>query len=149
VVRRILLAPLVLLAGCSSEATRFPPACLAGDEAVQAALAAPPEQVRVGGFRISTCVRRARNDGDLQNLGLQLTAVADRLAVQARDEDDPELARQLGFLAGAVRKGTGTDSGIAVELGRRVALTAEKLSRSRAEVRAALQRGLEAGGQAG
>lgn len=97
--------------------------------------------MRVEGILISTCVRRARNDGELQGLGLLYTAVAERLASRART--DERAATQLGYLAGAVRRGTGTDAGIAVELGRRIARTTSGIEGP------ALVAGLRAGERSG
>jgi hypothetical protein len=147
-VRRALPLLLALVpAACSSaEPPRFPQGCLTGVDGAQRALEAAPGDVRLGGFRISTCVRRAApSDANLQAMGLLLTQVADDLGTRARVERSPELALRLGFLAGAVQRGTGDDSGVAVELGRRVGRSAFRLDEAPPEVREALERGLAAG----
>jgi hypothetical protein len=114
-----LLAGLVLAlgGGCGHEPEPPPVACGAGPEAIERALGALPRPVRLdGGARVSDCVARALTDGELQQLGFVLTAVADRLAERAT----PRAAEQLGFLVGAVRRGAARSNGIHAELVRRL-----------------------------
>jgi hypothetical protein len=92
------------------------PECTAGPDAVEAALARAPGEVRLdGGVALSACVRFARTDAELQNLGLALTEVAERLEPRARDGDD-RAALQLGYLIGAARKGAPSESSLQAEL---------------------------------
>ena len=111
------------------------PASCTDREQVEAALAAAPEPVALeDGTRLSGCVRQAETSADLQNLGVTLTAVAEDL------EGDPARAAQLGYLIGAVRRGTADTSGVGAELARRL----ERSGAGSADPRALL-RGLRAG----
>jgi hypothetical protein len=96
------------------------------------------EQVAGGGRgpRISECVRRAIGDSDLQNVGSAVSSAADHLGAAG----DPHA---LGFLIGAVRRGTGA-SGVQAELVNRVESVARRMA-GRAD---AVQRGI-ADGEAG
>jgi hypothetical protein len=84
----------------------------------------PATIVRVAGGGsgplISTCVRRATNDVDLQDVGSAVTSAADVLAARHRP-------RALGFLIGATRRGTGT-SGVQAELVNRVEAVARRMT---------------------
>ena len=125
-------------------------ACGAGDDtplsasctdpaAVEKALATAPRPVVLAdGTRLSRCVKQARTAADLQNLGSSLTAIGERL------EDDPAGGERLGYLIGAVRRGTRDTPGQAAEL-------AHRLERSGAAAADpdALQRGLRAGERTG
>ena len=83
----------------------------------------PGAMVRVAGGGagppISECVRRSTSDSDLQNVGFAVTRAADRLANRGA-------GRPLGFLIGAVRRGTGT-SGVQAELVNRVEGVARRI----------------------
>jgi hypothetical protein len=72
-----------------------------------------------GGFRISDCVRRATSDVDLQDVGSAVSTAAEHLAAGGD-------ARALGFLIGAVRRGTGA-SGVQAELVNRVEAVARRM----------------------
>ena len=142
------LAAVVALAvsGCGEDVPALPIACTEGEAEVQRALEAAPGDVRLeDGTRLSTCVERARNDAQLASMGLLLTAVAEDLGARARDTRSPELAQRLGFLAGAVQRGSDETNGIQAELARRVARAAVKLDGSGAAVQRALVAGTRAG----
>jgi hypothetical protein len=131
------------LAGCSDDEPAVPVACLQDAASVQLALAAAPRAVTLAdGTRLATCVARVRDDGDLQTLGVTMTAVADEL--EARAAREPAAAVRLGYLVGAVRKGARDTNGIALELARRMEGTAA-LDGAPPAARAALRRGLRAG----
>jgi hypothetical protein len=110
----------LLLAGCATvREDPVPSGCLDAPATIVRALEQAPNAVTLAdGTRLSTCVSRARGDGDLQALGLSLTTVADTL--RARVAGDPGAAAGLGYLAGAVRAGVAGNPGLAVQLGRRI-----------------------------
>jgi hypothetical protein len=113
-----------LLLGCAGVV--WLGACGAGDEAplsasctdasqVEEALAAAPDPVVLpDGTRLSQCVEAATSPSDLQNLGAALTGVAEEL------EADPARAAQLGYLIGAVRRGSRRPPGTGAELAHRL-----------------------------
>ena len=123
----------VAAAGCGGGSDEtLPPACLAGEGDVVRALAAAPGPVSLeDGTPLSACVADVRSDAELQELGVILSAAADRL-----DGDD----LRLGYLVGAVRRGAATTNGVALELARRLESNAR-----RAGDRRALARGIAAG----
>jgi hypothetical protein len=86
---------------------------------------------------ISECVRRSDSDSDLQDVGFAVTRAADELG--GRQDGRP-----LGFLIGAVRRGTGT-SGVQAELVNRV----EAVARTMHGQAAAIERGIADGESAG
>lgn len=133
-------------AGCDEDPPALPLACTEGEAPIRKALEAVPGDVRLAdGTRLSTCVERARNDAQLSTMGHLLTAVAEDLGIRARDERDPVAARRLGFLAGAVQRGSDRTTGIQAELARRIARSAVKLDDSGPEIQRALVEGTEAG----
>ncbi|MGH2941871.1 MAG: hypothetical protein ACRDLN_03715, partial [Solirubrobacteraceae bacterium] len=103
--RRLVVAIVALLfAGCSSDDEPVPGACLDRPEAIVRALAGAPGAVALAdGTRLSSCVSRARTDGELQTLGVAFIRAADTLRAQATS--DPAAALRLGYLAGAVTAG--------------------------------------------
>ena len=72
-----------------------------------------------GAVQISDCVKRATADTDLQDVGFAVSRAADQLGDRAD-------ARSLGFLIGAVRRGTGT-AGVQSELVNRVEAVARRI----------------------
>lgn len=109
----------LLLAGCGPQEEPEPDACRDTAEAFVRALASAPAPVRLAdGTRLSTCVGRARNDADLQSLGVALKGAAD--ALRERAASDLAAATSLGYLAGAVRAGVARNEGLTAELGRSV-----------------------------
>jgi hypothetical protein len=128
------VAALLVAAGCGEEDTALAPACTDGADAVVAALERAPQPVRLAdGTRLSECVDRARTDIELQSLGTVLTAAAERLADERR-------AVALGYLVGAARRGARHNSGVSIELVRRLENAGTRLGDD-----PALQRGLNAG----
>ena len=118
--RRLCAIGVVVLAGCGAKHLESPdPRC------------SDPAQIeRVagggGGPRISDCVHRATNDIDLQEVGFAVSRAADHLG----DRSD---AHALGFLIGAVRRGTGA-SGVQAELVNRVEAVARRIPGASAAV---------------
>jgi hypothetical protein len=139
----------LLLPGCATVRDDPVPTGCDGDPAtiVRALAQAPGAVTLPDGTRLSTCVRRARADGDLQALGLSLISVADTL--RARAAADPGAAAALGYLAGAVRAGVAVNQGLATELGRRVERATALADGAPQAARAARARGLRAGEHSG
>jgi hypothetical protein len=124
----VLLAAAALAVGCSGDPD-LPAACLVDETAYAEALRAAPGDVRLEGTTpISDCLRHVRDDGQLQTLGLTLSAVADELAAGARDGGDAREATQLGYLVGAVRRGS---TGVTQQLARRIDLAGARVLRAR------------------
>jgi hypothetical protein len=136
-----LLVASVALVACGEE-EELPIACT--DRAtIEHALRAAPRLVTLPGeVSLAECVRRARSDAELQELGLALTGVAERLEAAAREDEDAAL--RLGYLIGAARRGaTSTAGGVQLELARRLERSGAQVSGRPLE--RALVRGLEAG----
>jgi len=127
-----------LAAGCTDE-----PATL-----VRALESAPAEVVLSDGSRLSDCVRNARTDGELQNVGIAMSRAADRLLEGAQGGDE-QAAVALGYLTGAARRGGDRTNGVGIELVRRIELRAGSLATQDATVASALKRGLRAGRERG
>jgi hypothetical protein len=108
------------LAGCGSEPSRAVPVeCKQASRALERALARAPGDVRIGGRRISDCFTPGSDAADLQELGGTLLPVAARLAVDARAHPRGPAPMRLGFVIGAVRRGT-AQGGVYAELERRL-----------------------------
>jgi hypothetical protein len=139
----------LLLAGCAVVRDEPVPAgCLGRPATIARALARAPGAVTLpDGTRLSTCVRRARADGDLQALGVSLTTVADMLRAQVAS--DPGAAAGLGYLAGAVRAGVAANQGLAAELGRRIERATALADDAAQAAQAAQAQGLRAGVSSG
>jgi hypothetical protein len=139
----------LLLAGCTgARDDPVPTGCLDRPATIVQALARAPGAVRLpDGTRLSTCLRRARADGDLQALGVSLISVADTL--RARVTSDPAAAAGLGYLAGAVRAGVAVNQGLAAELGRRIERATALADDAPHDAQAARAQGLAAGESSG
>lgn len=125
--RRLWAIAIVALTGCGAGHADPPDPRCTNPAAI--------ERVAGGGAgpRISDCVRRATRDSDLQDVGFAVSRAADHLGAGA----DPHA---LGFLIGAVRRGTGT-SGVQAELVNRV----EAVARRMAGRTAAVEQGISDG----
>ncbi|MCU0313527.1 MAG: hypothetical protein MUC84_05625 [Solirubrobacteraceae bacterium] len=136
-------------AGAGDESATGPAvACLQEDQ-VLAALRAAPQPVRLpDGTRLSECLRAATADAALQNLGVVLTAVSDRLADDALD-GRREAALALGYLIGAADAGSRSSQGIQLELARRLEGSARRIDGTSPAIDAAVLRGLAAGRETG
>lgn len=138
------------LAACGDGHDPLAASCTEGPDAIEQSLRAAPGAVSLpGGSLLSECVRNARSDADLQNVGISLSGAADRLFKQASG-GDARAALALGYLAGAARRGGKRTNGVGLELARRVELRAGRLSgsgpsRGAPAVRAAVHRGVAAG----
>jgi hypothetical protein len=147
--RIVALSLALLLTGCAGvRDDPVPTGCVADPAAIVRALARAPGAVTLpDGTRLSTCVRRARADGDLQALGVSLISVADTL--RARAGGDLSAAAALGYLAGAVRAGVAVNQGLATELGRRIERASALADGAPQAAQAARARGLLAGESSG
>ena len=112
--RRLWAVGTVALVGCGGAHVNPPDPRCTNPAAIQ--------RVATGGAgpRISDCVHRAENDTDLQEVGFAISRAADHLGDRAD-------AHALGFLIGAVRRGTGS-SGVQAELVNRVEAVARRVA---------------------
>jgi hypothetical protein len=134
-------------AGCNTQEPKLPASCRHQPERVAAALRLAPAPVRLpDGTRLSTCVRRARSDAELQDVGITFTHVADTLATRVARSDSAAL--ELGYLIAAARLGAQRTNGVGLELQRRLEQTVG-LDGPPAARRAAFQRGDAAGRHSG
>ncbi len=117
----------LVLAGCGSHPGPPDPRCTVAGVIVRVARGGP-------GPRISDCVHRATSDSDLQEVGSAVSRAADRVGDAGHGEP-------LGFLIGAVRRGTG-GSGVQAELVNRVEAVARRMPHSQD---AAIRRGVALG----
>lgn len=142
-------AATLALAACAQDRDSVPAACIGEPAGLVSALRRAPRTVALpDGTRLSHCVDSARTDADLQGLGFALGRTADLL--QARTATDPAAAVQLGYLAGAVRAGAHrATSGIAEQLGRRIAQLAALQPGAGSAAATAWARGARAGERSG
>jgi hypothetical protein len=118
--RRLLAIGIIAMTGCGAQHAAPPDPRCTDTAAIERVAGGGP------GPRISDCVHRATRDSDLQDVGFAVSRAADHLGEGA----DPHA---LGFLIGAVRRGTGT-SGVQAELVHRVEAVARRMSDSTADV---------------
>lgn len=127
----------------------MPFACTEDPAALSAAVARAPEPVVLeDGSTLSTCVQRAYRDAELQELGGVLTELAEDLSSRAAG-GDLDAAGDLGYLSGAVRRGSRRTQGIQAELDRRVERAAFKLGRAPRAVQDAFYAGQREGRRTG
>jgi hypothetical protein len=132
--RRTRLALLLLalaaavLAGCgggSSTDDHQPVACREGVGVYLEALrAAPGEVILAGETPISGCLRSGAEEGELADLGEAALAAASKLSAQARAEPAGPAALQLGYLLGAIARGSADTEGVHAQLLRRLTVAA-------------------------
>jgi len=136
------LCTAVVLAGCAREEDPVvASACREGPAGILAALEAAPREVRVDGAPLSQCLANAEDGGQLRDVGTGYLSAAQQLADRAERDPEGAAAEQLGYLVGAVRRGSQPDQGLSYELVRRIEGEA-----SRADPRStAFRRGLRAG----
>ena len=98
----------ILAAGCSkSEPEDTPSACLAGSDVYLTALEAAPGEVRLEGETpISECLVPEPSSGDLSESGRQMIKAATDLNGGARRDPTGPEAVQLGYLIGAIERGS-------------------------------------------
>jgi len=107
-----------LAVGCGNDDQHVPAACLDGN--LPRALAQAPGAVRVEGTRLSDCFTRGAAPAEIQELGSVFVSATERLAARARAKPHSRAAVELGYLIGAVHRGTGGTQGIHYETRRRI-----------------------------
>ncbi len=138
------------MAGCGED-DALPAACREGEQAVTAALASAPRPVRVhtpggtGGVAISACMTDAADAAELQQFGGAINATAARLADAAAERPDSREAVRLGYLDGAVERGSHRSQGLHYELQRRLEQEIGRVDRSRPAFRRGRRAGLASG----
>jgi hypothetical protein len=122
----ILMAFVVaVLVGCGNSDDSTPTACLEEPEAYERALSAAPDEVLLEGETlISECLARNQSSGDLTRVGESLIETATTLNAEARAEPGGDAAVQLGYLLGAVQRGSEESEGIHSDLVRRLTVAA-------------------------
>lgn len=133
--RGAILLLVTLFAGCGGETqSALPDACTSGGpEPIAKALTAAPGNVRVGGVPLSRCFSRESGNADVQVMGGNFLAVAQRLHDEAAATPEGRAAVQLGYLLGAARRGANS-TGVHEELVRRLeseAVRSEAFARGR------------------
>jgi hypothetical protein len=123
----------------------LPAACREGEQAVTSALGAAPRPVRIDGTAISACMTDAADASDLQQLGIAINATAARLADSAARDPDSAAAVQLGYLAGAVERGSHRSQGLHYELRRRLEQETGRVNQTSTAFRRGRRAGLSSG----
>jgi hypothetical protein len=109
----------VLALGACGERAPLPQGCIEAqsEDVLQALTDAPRAVALADGTPISSCVEHAIDDAQLQALGTKLTGAADELATQMHAGDgDGDAALQLGYLIGAVTRGSARAAGFQSDL---------------------------------
>lgn len=144
---------LVLVAGCGNSDDSTPVACLEGAGTYERALRAAPEEVRLEGETlISECLTRNQTGGDLARVGEATLETATDLNAEARAEAGGDADLQLGYLLGAVARGSEESEGIHADLLRRLIVAARYAPGDQPlspEFLAAYREGFEAGRSGG
>ena len=114
-----------LLAGCGTSNDSTPVACLEGTSAYERALKAAPDEVLLEDETlISECLTRNQSGGDLSRVGEAMIETATKLNAEAREDPGSDAALRLGYLLGAVKRGTEESEGIHSDLLRRLVVAA-------------------------
>jgi hypothetical protein len=108
-----------LAAGCGDDGDEgTPSACLGAPADYTAALGAAPNEVLLQGETpISDCLTSAQEGGQLAAAGKSMVGAATSLNADAREDPTGPAAVQLGYLVGAIERGS---EGIHADLVRRV-----------------------------
>ena len=112
----------IIIAFARDEEKGVPPQCRVGPDRLEAALARAPGPVLLDGTRLSDCLGRRADAGEVQEIGGSLLAVASRLSSRARSDREGAAAVRLGYLVGAVRRGNARTQGIYENLRQRLEL---------------------------
>jgi hypothetical protein len=141
------------LAGCGSADESTPVACLEGAEAYERALKAAPDEVLLEDETlISECLTRNQSGGDLTRVGEALLQTATALNGEAREVPGSDAAIGLGYLLGAVKRGSEESEGIHSDLVRRLTVAARYAPGSQPLTQrflAGYRKGFEAGRESG
>ena len=113
------LAMAALAPGCSSDEEELAPsACLTGSDAYVQALGTAPDVVLLEGEDpISDCLTPDQEGGQLASIGKEMIDAATQLNAAAQEDPTGPEALQLGYLVGAVERGS---EGIHADLVRRL-----------------------------
>lgn len=121
----VLLAPIVLLAGCGVEHDSTPVACVDRAATYLEALADAPAEVRLpGGVPISDCLAENQAGGELAAVGTAMVSAATKLNGEARARPGGDANLRLGYLVGAASRGAEGSAGIHADLIRRLTAAA-------------------------
>lgn len=121
----LLIVALGLIAGCGNSDDSTPVACLEGAGSYERALKAAPDEVLLGeDTLISECLPRNQTGGDLSRVGEAVIETATALNAEAREDPGGDAALELGYLLGAVQRGSGESEGIHSDLVRRLVVAA-------------------------
>jgi hypothetical protein len=116
-----LLGAAVVSAGCGSDDSETPGACLVDAETYVSALRSAPEEVRLEGETpISDCLTSGQQGGELSQAGGAMVEAATQLNQAARRDPGGNETVQLGYLVGAVQEGASDTGGIHTDLVRRL-----------------------------
>lgn len=138
-----LLVVAAAAAGCGAREHVVAAACRTGGKPVERALARAPGPVALpGGTKLSECVAEAVNDAQLQAVGAAFTEAAAHMSPAARRT--AAAAARLGYLVGAVERGSEQTAGFQAELLFRMRAFVDPGSLGPAQ-RAAAERGRAAG----
>jgi hypothetical protein len=131
---RTMLVPLLLatlgaalLAGCggATKDESQPAACREGTATYLDALAAAPGEVILAGETpISGCLVIDAEEGELADLGEAALGAATKLNAAARAEPGGKANLELGYLLGAIARGSAETEGVHAELLRRLTVAA-------------------------
>jgi hypothetical protein len=141
----LLAAAALANAGCGSDHPPLSLLCTSSERPITRALQRAPGPVALSdGTRLSDCVSRASDPGDLQNFGVVVVRIADRLAGRARRQSG--VAVQLGYLIGAAERGAAHSNGTNAELVHRLEITSRRVPQAAQDD---LERGRRAGRRTG
>jgi hypothetical protein len=119
------LGATLVAAGCGRDDASTPVACLEGSGRYLRALTAAPGEVRLDGETpIGECLTENQQGGELATVGEAMIEAATELNAEARAEPGGEATLQLGFLVGAIVRGSERTEGIHADLIRRLAVAA-------------------------
>jgi hypothetical protein len=111
--------------GCGKEDSSTPVACLEGSGAYLRALDAAPGEVLLDGETpISECLTENQAGGELARVGEAMIEAATELNAEARAEPGGKATVRLGYLIGAIVRGSEQTEGIHADLRRRLAVAA-------------------------
>jgi hypothetical protein len=116
------------LAGCGGGAHKdehAPATCREGTAAILDALRAAPGEVTLAGEApLSDCLVAGAEEGELADLGEGALGAATKLNAEARAEDGGKAGVELGYLIGAIARGSADTEGVHAELLRRLTVAA-------------------------
>jgi Tfp pilus assembly protein FimV len=109
-----------LLAGCGDDPGPVPDGCTEGPAPLLRALRSAPGQVRLGDARLSDCLQKGADSGQLELVGTSFVDAASLLSPPARRRPNGGAALELGYLVAAAQRGGSRTQGVHDELLRRL-----------------------------